>query len=37
MPKKRYRRKKKEGDWLGGVVVVLAMIIFTNMDRGESL
>lgn len=37
MPKKRYRRKKKEGDWLGGVVIVFAMIIFTNMDRGGSV
>jgi len=37
MPRKRYRRKKKEGDWLGGVVVVLTMIIFTNMDRGGSV
>ena len=37
MPRKHYRRKKKEGDWLGGVVVVLAMVIFTNMDRGASV
>lgn len=37
MARKRYRRKKKDGDWVGGVVMVLALIIFTNMDRGNSV
>jgi len=29
MARKRYR-KKKDGDWVGGVVILLGMIIFTE-------
>jgi len=36
MARKR-NRKKKDGDWLGGFVIALAMILFTNMDRGSSV
>jgi len=36
MARKRYR-KNKDGDWVGGVVILLGMIIFTNMEAGSSI
>jgi len=36
MARKRYR-KKKDGDWVGGLVIFLGMIIFTNMEAGSSI